>query len=99
MTRSAKIIVDNRVAGVLSETLEGTFIFQYELEYCEDEKALPVSLTLPKQRAAFTANQLFPFFDGLIPEGWLLHIGIKNWKINLTDRFGLLRSKIFANCH
>lgn len=29
-------------------------------------------------------------FDGLIPEGWLLDIAMKNWKLNHDDRFGLL---------
>jgi serine/threonine-protein kinase HipA len=33
---------------------------------------------------------LFPFFDGLIPEGWLLNIALANWKIKPNDRFGLL---------
>lgn len=33
---------------------------------------------------------LFPFFDGLIPEGWLLNVVSRNWKISQTDRFGLL---------
>jgi serine/threonine-protein kinase HipA len=33
---------------------------------------------------------LFPFFDGLIPEGWLLDIAEKNWKLNEKDRMGLL---------
>jgi serine/threonine-protein kinase HipA len=33
---------------------------------------------------------MFPFFDGLIPEGWLLDIAEKNWKIDSRDRMGLL---------
>ena len=33
---------------------------------------------------------LFPFFDGLIPEGWMLQVVSRNWKINIQDRFGLL---------
>ena len=33
---------------------------------------------------------LFPFFDGLIPEGWLLNIAEKNWKLKPRDRMGLL---------
>ena len=38
------------------------------------------------------ATVLFPFFDGLIPEGWLLGVVSRNWKINQNDRFGLLLS-------
>jgi serine/threonine-protein kinase HipA len=33
---------------------------------------------------------MIPFFDGLIPEGWLLEIVVANWKINPKDRMGLL---------
>ena len=38
----------------------------------------------------YTEKRLFPFFEGLIPEGWLLDIASKNWKINPNDRMGLL---------
>jgi HipA N-terminal domain len=33
---------------------------------------------------------MFPFFDGLIPEGWLLELAEHNWKLNARDRMGLL---------
>ena len=90
MLRTAKIWVGDRLAGELSETGEGEFIFQYEKSYAEDDSAHPVSLTLPKKAELYISKILFPFFDGLIPEGWLLEIGIKNWKIDPKDRFGLL---------
>lgn len=32
----------------------------------------------------------FLFFDGLIPEGWLLDVVSRNWKLDNKDRFGLL---------
>ena len=42
------------------------------------------------KKEAYTSKILFPFFDGLIPEGWLLNIVSENWKIDTKDRFGLL---------
>lgn len=45
-------------------------------------------MTLPLQKEEF--NVLFPFFDGLIPEGWLLDIAERNWKLNPCDRMELL---------
>ena len=51
---------------------------------------MPVSLTLPKREEPYISSTLFPFFDGLIPEGWLLDIVVDNWKIDQRDRFGLL---------
>ena len=38
----------------------------------------------------YKSKVLFPFFDGLIPEGWLLSMVERNWKIDGRDRFGLL---------
>lgn len=88
--RKAKILVHDLFAGTLIETIEGNYEFQYDDSYLEDPKTLPVSLTLPKSKQYYAASNLFPFFDGLIPEGWLLDIGAKNWKLNIKDRMGLL---------
>ncbi|MCE7855714.1 MAG: phosphatidylinositol kinase [Ignavibacteria bacterium CHB3] len=38
----------------------------------------------------YTDKVMLPFFDNLIPEGWLLEIAEQNWKINPRDRMGLL---------
>ena len=45
---------------------------------------------MPIQDAPYIGETLFPFFDGLIPEGWLLDIAEETWKLNPRDRFGLL---------
>ncbi len=76
-------------AGTLFEDEEG-YHFQYEADYLEMEDAEPVSLTFPLKQEAFHSKVLFPFFDGLIPEGWLLEIAEKSWKINPRDRMGML---------
>ena len=80
--RSAQIFVRDRLAGILSETDDA--------DYLADPSAQAVSLTLPKQSEAYTSKTLFAFFDGLIPEGWLLNIVTQNWKLDAKDRFGLL---------
>lgn len=90
MTRTAKIFVNDILAGLLTESSEGEFSFQYESDYLANESNNPVSLTLPKRETAYISDNLFPFFDGLIPEGWLMDIGIRNWKLNNKDRMGLL---------
>lgn len=89
--RQAQVFYQDQLAGILTENEEGYF-FMYESQYLENSDSKPVSLTLPLQKAAFESKILFPFFDGLIPEGWLLNIAIDNWKINPRDRFGLLLS-------
>jgi serine/threonine-protein kinase HipA len=90
MTRQAKIFVNDLLAGLLTESSEGDYSFKYDTEYLANEKNNSVSLTLPKREEVYTSEILFPFFDGLIPEGWLMDIGIKNWKLNNKDRMGLL---------
>lgn len=62
----------------------------YDKAYAAHPYARPVSLTLPVREAPYTSKVLFPFFDGLIPEGWLLNIAEKNWKLSPRDRMGLL---------
>ncbi len=87
--RKALIKMDTQMAGWLRQDEHG-YHFEYDKDYLEMPAVRPVSLTLPIQKAAFTSNVLFPFFDGLIPEGWLLDIAEKNWKLNPRDRMGLL---------
>jgi len=87
--RQGEIWVNNQLAGVLTEDDNG-YNFEYLRGYLEHENALAVSLTLPLQKDPFYSENLFPFFDGLIPEGWLLDVVHKNWKINPRDRMGLL---------
>lgn len=90
MSRKAKIYVKDKFAGMLIESSEGQYSFQYDKNYLENPNSSAVSLTLPKKKDPYLSDYLFPFFDGLIPEGWLVDIGIKNWKLNPRDRMGLL---------
>ena len=87
--RTAKIFVQNQMAGILSETDEG-YRFQYDENYLSQKNPIAVSLTLPLQKEEYLSRTLFSFFDGLIPEGWLLNVVSKNWKIEKKDRFGIL---------
>ena len=87
--RQAGVYVRDRFAGLIQETDEG-YCFSYDPVYLDAENASAVSLTLPLRAEPYTSRTLFSFFDGLIPEGWLLHAVSRNWKIDLYDRFGLL---------
>lgn len=87
--RTAYVYVRNKFAGTLCETDEG-YAFLYDRQYLDTPDACAVSLTLPVSDTVYTSKTLFSFFDGLIPEGWLLHVVSRNWKIDINDRFGLL---------
>lgn len=87
--RTAYVYVRNTFAGTLKETDSG-YSFIYDEEYIGGADSTAVSLTLPMQKEEYTSKTLFSFFDGLIPEGWLLNVVTDNWKIDRKDRFGLL---------
>ncbi len=89
MNRSGNVYVKNVFCGKVSETDNG-YSFQYEYDFLKSKEAEAVSLTIPLTEKKYESKTLFAFFDGLIPEGWLLDIAEKNWKINNKDRMGLL---------
>ena len=89
MSRSGKVLFKDQYAGTVWQDENG-YGFQYDNSYLVSENPSPVSLTLPLRKEPYLSNTMIPFFDGLIPEGWLLTIVLKNWKLNSRDRMGLL---------
>jgi serine/threonine-protein kinase HipA len=87
--RKASIKIEHQIAGSLVQDEQG-YHFTYNEAYLSAPNAKPISLTLPLRSTPYTLKTLFPFFDGLIPEGWLLNVAEKNWKLNQRDRMGLL---------
>lgn len=88
--RQARILYQDKVAGILTETDEGEYVFRYEREYVKEHPGDFITFTMPVSEVPYREKRLFPFFEGLIPEGWLLDIASKTWKINRNDRMGLL---------
>jgi serine/threonine-protein kinase HipA len=89
MAKHANVLYDGKLAARLSETDDG-YVLQYDDKYLSQLESKPISLTLPKLKEPYRSNVLFPFFDGLIPEGWLLDIAVTHWKLKANDRFELL---------
>lgn len=87
--KSGSVYMYDRLAGILTEDETG-FSFTYDSQYLASDGAEAISLTMPLRAESYHDTVLFPFFDGLIPEGWLLGIAEKNWKINQRDRMSLL---------
>lgn len=87
--RQAEIYRKGVFAGILVED-GGEYRFCYDKAYLSQENPQPISLTLPLQQEAFVSPVLFPFFDGLIPEGWLLDVALRNTDISVLDRMSLL---------
>lgn len=88
--RKAKIYYQDKYAGLLVETADGEYEFTYDKEYVENFPDGFLTFTIPVSHTTYRSSRLFPFFEGLIPEGWLLEIASQSWKINRSDRMGLL---------
>jgi serine/threonine-protein kinase HipA len=88
--RRGNVYYKDRLAGIITETNEGDFVFQYDRQYVKEHPSDFLTFTMPVSDRPYIEKRLFPFFEGLIPEGWLLDIASKNWKINKNERMGLL---------
>lgn len=88
--RQGKVFYKDDFAGILTETDDGEYLFEYDEEYIERFPEQYITFSMPVLRNVYHDNRLFPFFEGLIPEGWLLEIASNSWKLNQNDRMGLL---------
>ena len=89
MRREGKVFFKDKHAGIVWQDDDG-YGFSYDPQYLNQKNPEPVSLTLPLTAQPYISKTMIPFFDGLIPEGWLLDITVQNWKLNSRDRMGLL---------
>lgn len=59
-----------RFVGTISGNDSSDAVFRYSEEYMNDSDTAPISLNLPFQITAFTAEQTRNYFDSLLPEGF-----------------------------
>ncbi len=90
LERRGTVMFGDVPAGEIEERADGVVAFRYLATYLARPDAEPVSLMLPLSGNVVETIGLHPFFDGLIPEGWLLDIASRNWKLDPRDRVGLL---------
>lgn len=88
--RQALIKYNSIPTGILSESADGEYEFTYNEDYIANFPGLFITFDMPVRVRPYKSKRLFPFFDGLIPEGWLLNIAAESWKINKNDRMALL---------
>ncbi|QQS35674.1 MAG: HipA N-terminal domain-containing protein [Ignavibacteriales bacterium] len=87
--KKGKVFYKDFFAGIIQEDENG-YSFSYDKEYLNLTSSKAISFSLPLREETYNSKTMFPFFDGLIPEGWLLDIAESNWKINPRDRMSLL---------
>lgn len=86
--RRGIVRLDGTRVGLIEETERGVR-FAYDPAYVSPE-AIPISLTLPVQKEPYEWPRLQPFFENLLPEGWLLDIALRRLHLPESDTFGLL---------
>ena len=96
MRRRALVRLDRKDAGVIIEDEDG-FSFQYLESWLQSPERVPISLTMPLRPEPYRTRYLHPFFQNLLPEGWLLELSTSKLKISKDDPFGLLMATC-ADC-
>lgn len=94
LLRKANVMFKEDFAGIIEETGQG-FCFTYDANYIA--KGKPIAVAFPIQKQPYESKILFPFFKGLLPEGWYRDIVCRTLKIDSKDEFGLL-IKACGNC-
>lgn len=88
--RAAEVLINGMLAGIITETDDGKYLFQYDDAYLLDSKNRAISLSFPKRKEAFVADELFPFFFNMLSEGSNKALQCMTLKIDENDAFGLL---------
>lgn len=88
--RRASVRIDGQEVGRLEELETGGSQFVYDAAWLSRRDAAPVSLTLPLRSEPYVSRTIHPFFENLLPEGWLLELSVAKLKIAKDDAFGLL---------
>lgn len=88
--RSAQVLWNGQLAGVLKEVAVSNYEFEYEDSWLADSKKPAISLTFPKSQKTYHANHLFPFFFNMLSEGANRKLQCRLLKIDERDHFGLL---------
>ena len=88
-SRKGLVRLAGQEVGVIEESDDGTQ-FTYSRDWLTRADAVPISLTMPLRPEPYASKGLHPFFENLLPEGWLLEVSSKKLKISKDDPFGLL---------
>jgi serine/threonine-protein kinase HipA len=81
--------LDGQPVGTLVEAGRQV-TFAYDTQWLARADAVSVSVTLPLRAEPYVTQGLHPFFENLLPEGWLLELATRKLKISKDDAFGLL---------
>lgn len=88
--RQAEVLVNKTLAGTLTETDDGHYVFKYDDDYLAKSELPAISLAFPKRKEEYVSDELFPFFFNMLSEGANKAVQCRMLKIDDKDYFGLL---------
>lgn len=87
MDRLGYVYYDALFVGILRESESG-FNFTYDSIYLE--KGIPIGFNFPFSNISYYSSSLFPIFENLVSEGWMLKLQSSVQHIDESDKFGIL---------
>lgn len=81
---------DGRIVGQFTQDRHGDIGFAYTEAWLDDEKALPLSASLPKRPERFSRRECRPFFGGLLPEESQRLVAAQALGVSPANDFALL---------
>ena len=91
--RKLAIYRNNTFVGVLTETVDKSYIFRYDDLYFSDTKQPAISLTLTKNQQTYNSKTLFPFFFNMLSEGVNKKLQSRQLKIDENDHRSVRKGK------
>ena len=92
--RQLEVYVNDVKAGMLTELNPGKgYTFAYDEAYVASDLP-PVSLSLPKRTEMYEAENMFPFFTNMLPEGANRKVVCREKRIDENDFFGMLMATV-----
>lgn len=82
--KKAKIFADGVLAGYLIEWEKNK---KYEFAYLPEYQGPEISLTMPLRQKVYRFDRFPPFFDGFLPEGFMLEGLLRKAKLDKDDHF------------
>lgn len=92
MNRTLEIYLLKAHVGRLTLDKKRRFLFQYDKQWIESAHAVPLSLSLPLQKAAFEDDAARPFFANLLPESDLRKMISRQLHVSEGNDFALLEA-------
>jgi len=92
MSMSLQVYLMETPVGILRLNQKRKFEFQYNDAWLSNEKAVPLSLSLPLQTQAFSDELARPFFSNLLPESEVRKSIARQLGVSEGNDFALLES-------